>query len=155
MHKKYRVRLTDVERTDLIAVTGQQRVSARRRTRAQMLLLADRGATDRAIAEAFATHPRTVERLRQRAVEEGVEAALSDRSRPGAARKLSPSAEALLVAEACATPPAGREHWTMQLLADRLVDLKLVTSISDETVRRTLQKTTSSPGSSSSGASRP
>lgn len=83
----------------------------------------------------------TVHRTRQRCVEEGIELALKERPRQGRARKLEGKAEAFLVATACSDPPAGRESWTMQLLADRLVELNLVESLSDETVRRTLKKT--------------
>lgn len=84
----------------------------------------------------------TVERIRKRFVELGVAGALTERPRPGAKAKLDGKAEATLVAWACSTPPDDRKHWTMQLLADKLVELKLVDSISDETIRRTLKKTT-------------
>jgi transposase len=87
-----------------------------------------------------------VERIRQRFVEDGLEAALSERPRPGGQRKLAGTQEAFLIALACSTPPEGRTCWTMQLLADRLVELQVVEAISDETVRRTLKKTSSSRG---------
>jgi hypothetical protein len=86
-------------------------------------------------------------------VEEGLEAALSERPRPGKARLLSGRQEAHLIALACSEPPAGRARWTMQLLAGRLVELRIVERISDDTVRRTLKRGRSSPGSASSGAS--
>jgi transposase len=95
-----------------------------------------------------------VERTRQRFVEEELEAALSERPRPGQPRKLNGKKEALLVALACSDPPKGHQKWTMQLLADRLVELKVVDSIADETVRRVLKKTMSNPGRRSNGASR-
>jgi hypothetical protein len=98
---------------------------------------------------------RTIERLRQRAVTDGALVALDDRPRPGGTPKLDDRQLARLVAEACSDPPAGRSHWTMQLLADRLVALKVVDSISDETVRRGLKTRPSSPGSSNTGVSRP
>ena len=82
----------------------------------------------------------------------GAGAALQERPRPGAQPNLDSTPEALRVALACSAPPEGRERWTMQLLADRLVERKMVESISDETVRRVLKKTTLSPGRSSSGA---
>ncbi|NEP29597.1 MAG: helix-turn-helix domain-containing protein, partial [Moorea sp. SIO3I6] len=87
-----------------------------------------------------------VPRTRQRCVEEGLESALKERRRKGRTKLLQGKTEAFLVATACSEPPAGRESWTMQLLADRLVELNLVERISDETVRRTLKKTTSNLG---------
>ena len=87
-----------------------------------------------------------MERIRQRFVEDGLEAALSERPRPGGQRKLAGKQEAFLSALACSTPPEGRTCWPMQLLADRLVALQVVEAISDETVRRTLKKTSSSRG---------
>ena len=102
--------------------------------------------TDDAIAHALHIGTATVERLRKRFIEGGVAAALSDRPRPGGQRKLDGAAEATLVAWTCSTPPDERVRWTMQLLADKLVALNVVESISDETVRRTLKKTNSSPG---------
>jgi transposase len=138
----HRVRLTDTERRDLIHLTRRGEASTRRITRARVLLLADRGTTDAAIADALDLHPRTCQRLRQRACQDGVLAALDDRPRPGAARLLDATQEARLIALACTDAPDGRDHWTMQLLADHLVALGVVTAISDETVRRTLQQTT-------------
>jgi hypothetical protein len=95
-----------------------------------------------------------VRKLRKRFSEQGLEAALRERPRPGAVPKLRGKPEAFLIALTCSDPPQGREHWTMQLLADRLVELEWVDSISDETVRRVLKKTHSSRGRSSTGASR-
>ena len=118
---------------------------------AQTLVLADSGLSDRAIGEVLHVHPRTIERTRQRAVTEGIDAALVERPRPGAAPLLDADGELALTVLACSTPPDGREHWTMQLLADAMVALEVVPAISDETVRRTLKKTISSPGRSSSG----
>jgi transposase len=88
----------------------------------------------------------TVERVRERFVEEGLEAALSERPRPGARRELDSRQEAYLVALASSDPPEGKKHWSMQLLADRLVELEIVEEISDETVRRTLKRGPSSRG---------
>ena len=138
----HRVRLTDADRTTLIGLTRRGEASARRITRARILLLADRGTTDRAIADALDVHPRTCQRLRQRACQDGVLAALDDRPRPGAPRLLDDIQAAHLIALACSDAPDGREDWTMQLLADRLIELRIVDSISDETVRRTLKQTT-------------
>ena len=102
---------------------------------------ADEDATDAAIAEALHMSIRTVERTRQKFVEGNLATALSERPRPGAKRKLDAKGEAHLVALACSTPPEGQAVWTMWLLADELVALGLVDTISDETVRRTLKKT--------------
>jgi transposase len=140
MIKKYLVTLTDTERTTLHELTKKGTVAARKLTHAHVLLLADAGATDCAIAAALHIGRATVERIRKRLVEQGVDAALSERPRPGARRKLDGKAEATLVAWTCSTPPDDRSCWTMQLLADKLIELKLVTAISDETVRRTLKK---------------
>ena len=148
----YRVRLTAEERQDLTTVTRRGQAPARTIARARVLLLADRGLRDAEIATAVGVSERTVIRLRRRAAEEGVAAALVDRPRPGGAATLSGPQEAHLVAVACSTPPAGGRVWTMQLLADRLVELEVVESISDETVRRVLKKTISSPGASRCGA---
>ena len=141
MAKKYLVTLTDEERESLLGLTKKGTLAARKLTRAHILLQADAGATDEAIANALHTGTATVERIRKRFVEAGVEAALTERPRPGGQPKLDGKAEALLVAWTCSTPPDDRARWTMQLLADKLVELKLVESISDETVRRTLKKT--------------
>jgi transposase len=137
----HRVRLTAEERATLIGLTRRGESNTRRITRARVLLLADRGTTDRAIAEALTIHPRTCQRLRQRACQAGVLAALDDRPRPGAPRLLDDTQEAHLIALACSDAPDGRDDWTMQLLADRLIELQIVETISDETVRRVLKQT--------------
>jgi transposase len=146
MAKKYIVNLADDERAQLLALTKRGKVSARRLSRAHILLQADTGLSDDAIAQVLHIGTATVERIRKRFVEDGLEAALSERPRPGGQRKLDGKQEAFLIALACSTPPEGRTCWTMQLLADRLVELRVVEAISDETVRRTLKKTSSSPG---------
>ncbi len=154
MAKKYVVDLTDEERASLQQLLKAGSNRARRLTRARILLLAAEDQTDEEIVSALKVGRSTVERTRRRFVEGGVERALYDRPRPGRARKLNGKQEALLVALACSDPPEGRERWTMQLLAGRLVELKVVDSISDETVRLTLKKTPSNRGRKSSGASR-
>jgi transposase len=146
MAKKYMVSLADDERAQLLALTKRGKVSARRLSRAHILLQADTGLSDDAIAQALHIGTATVERIRKRFVEDGLEAALSERPRPGGQRKLGGKQEAFLIALACSAPPEGRACWTMQLLADRLVELQVVEAISDETVRRTLKKTSSSRG---------
>jgi len=110
-------------------------------TRARILLLSAEGKTDTFVADALKVNPQTVRNIRKRFAEEGLEVALRERPRPGARPKLDAKGEAFLIALACSDPPEGREHWTMQLLADRLVELGVVDSISDETVRRVLKKT--------------
>jgi transposase len=153
MNKRYIVDLTADERTDLLALVGKGMAPARKLTRARILLLADEGKTDEEIADALHVHRVTVERTRRRFVEGGAERALNEQSRPGGRPKLDGRQEAMLVALACSQAPEGRSRWTLQLLADRLVELAVVDGISDETVRRTLKKTRSSPGARSSGAS--
>lgn len=146
MKKKYIVTLADDERAQLLALTKRGKVSARRLSRTHILLQADTGLSDDAIAQALHIGTATVERIRKRFVEDGFEAALSERPRPGGQRKLAGKQEAFLIALACSAPPEGRACWTMQLLANRLVELQVVEAISDETVRRTLKKTSLSRG---------
>lgn len=153
--KKYLVKLSPEERADLEALTRKGATSARRMKRALVLLAADEGDNDGAIAAKARVHRTTVEHIRKRFVEEGLDAALSERPRPGKARLLDGRQEAYLIALACSAPPGGRTAWTLTLLAHRLVELGVVTSISRETVRRTLKKGASSPGSTSSGVSPP
>jgi transposase len=141
MIKRYLVKLTRRERADLLALLNKGIASARKLTRARILLAADEHKTDAEIACALHVHPATVERTRRRFVDGRIAGALSEKPRPGGRPKLDGKQEAFLVALACSTPPTGRGHWTMQLLADRLVELGLVAAISDETVRRTLKKT--------------
>lgn len=140
MNKRYVVDLTADERAELLTLLTKGVAPARKLTRARILLLADEGGTDGAIAAALHVHPATVERTRRRFVEGGLETALTEAPRPGGRPKLDGKQEAFLVALACSTPPEGRARWTMQLLADRLAELELVDAISDETVRRTLKK---------------
>jgi transposase len=146
MAKRYIVTLTEDERAHLLTLTKKGKVSARQLTRAHILLQADAGGIDTVIAGALHVAIATVERVRKRFVEEGLEAALRERPRPGGQRKLDGKQEAFLIALACSTPPEGRTSWTMQLLAHQLVELRVIDAISDETVRRTLKKTRSSRG---------
>lgn len=152
MAVKYTVNLTEEERDQLINLTKKGKNSSRVFKRAQILLLAEEDYQDVEIADILKVGESTIHRTRQRYVEEGVCLALVERPRPGRPGKLSPQAEALLIAQACSDPPQGRNCWTMQLLADSLVTLDLVESISDETVRQTLKKPKSNLGSNSSGA---
>ena len=149
---KYAVSLTEAERAQLRTLVGCGVAPARMLTRARVLLKADQGEggaawADTAVAGALEIHPTTVARIRRQFVEHGLEVAL-ERKRPDRvyARALDGAAEAHLVTLACAKPPAGRERWTLRLLADELVRLEVVPTVSYETVRRTLQQTTSSHG---------
>ena len=149
---KYAVDLSEAERAELRTLVGSGVAPARMLTRARILLKANQGEggpgwSDEAIAGALEVHPTTVARVRRTYVERGVAAAL-ERKRPDRvyARVLDGTAEAHLVAVACAQPPAGRERWTLRLLADELVRLEVVPAVSHETVRRTLKQTSSNPG---------
>ena len=146
MPKKYVVTLSNAQRVELRARIRKGTAAARTLARARVLLLADDGWTDVQIATSVHVGTTTVERLRKRYVEHGLTATLRDRPRPGGVPKLDGKQEALLVALACSEPPADRTHWTMQLLADKLVAIGAVDTISDETVRRVLKKTTANRG---------
>ena len=138
---KYVVNLSTDERASLKQLVRQGHASARRLARARVLLKADEGLSDAAVAAALDIGIATVHRIRQRCVEEGLEAALAERPRKGASPLLSGKAQAHLIAEACSTPPDNRLRWTLRLLADRVVELKLAEHCSYETVRRVLKKT--------------
>lgn len=146
--KKYLVTLTPEERQHLTGLVSAGKRSARTVTRARILLKADQADggpawEDARIAEALGCGHRTVERVRERFVERGLEAALVHRpqDQPSRPRTLDGAAEARLLAVACSQPPAGRARWTLKLLANKLVELEVVEAISDETVRRALKKT--------------
>jgi transposase len=156
MHK-YVVRLDPEEREQLLALVNTGRAAAVKLLHARILLKADDDAggrrwTDAEIAEALDTSAATVHRVRQTWVEQGLEAALA-RKRPTGRqyRKLDGVQEAQLIAVACSAPPEGRVRWTLTLLADTLVELDIVDTISAECVRTTLKKTTSNRGSTSHG----
>jgi transposase len=149
--KKYLVTLTAEERRWLTGLVSAGKRSALAITRARILLKADQADggpawDDARIAEALDCGLRTVERVRQRFVERGLEQALGRKpqDRPSRERKFDGAAEARLIALACSAPPRGRTRWTMKLLADRLVELEVFDAVSDETVRRVLKKTSSS-----------
>ena len=159
--KKYKVTLTADERRALHDLIATGKAAARKLTHARILLKADVSDDglhwpDWRIADALEVGIDTVERVRQRFVEQGFDAALDRKKRltPPRAVKLDGRGEARLIALACSPPPEGRVRWTMKLLADRLVELEVVESISDETVRVALKKTSCSRTARSSGASR-
>lgn len=154
---KYIVQLNMEERDQLLAFVSTGRAAAAKLLHARILLKADGGAggrrwTDAEIADALDTSAATVHRVRQVFVEQGMEAALS-RQRPTGRqyRKLDGAQEAQLIAVACSAPPAGRARWTLRLLADKLVELVIVDTISPECVRTTLKKMCSNHGSRSNG----
>jgi transposase len=145
--KRYKVTLTPPEREELTRLVNTGSGQARRLRRARILLLADEaqengGWKDADIAQALGAHPRTVERIRQTCVEEGLEAALNH-TKPVKTRSkvLDGAAEAHLIHLACTQAPDGHEHWTMQMLAAKLIELEVVETVSRETVRTTLKKT--------------
>ena len=140
--KKYIVTLTNEERQELLALTRAGKISARKMKRAQILLKANENWKDKDIIAALNTSRSTVERIRKRYVEGGLEKALNEEPRPGAKRKLDGRAEAYLIALACSDPPDDSDHWALRLLADELIEVGLVESISHEAVRQYLKKTT-------------
>jgi transposase len=153
MAKRYIVRLTDEERSQLRELLARERLAAQKRMRAQMLLKADAGKdgpawADTRIAEAFEVSVVTVEKVRKRYVLEGLDAAIERKKqcRPSRRRVLDGEKEARLVALCCGKVPAGRGRWTLRMLADELVELQIVDHVSHETVRQALKKTSYSLG---------
>jgi transposase len=151
--KKYKVTLTDEGRKSLQSLIAAGKAAALKLTHARILLKADAAPggpawTDARIAEALDVDVTTVERVRERFVEQGLDAALcrKKQERPSRMRTLDGQAEARLIALACSQPPGGRARWTLRLLADKLVELEIVDTVSTETVRRLLKKTNSSRG---------
>lgn len=142
MGKRLAIELSKTDRDELTNLTRKGKASARTINRARILLLADEGRAESEISEILGTSGNTIWRTKKRYNEGGLDWALYDQPRPGAPRKLDGKQEAFLVALACSDLPEGREVWTMQLLADELVELGMVESISDETIRTTLKKTT-------------
>lgn len=153
MAKKYIVTLTEDEQQKLKNHISQGINGARSIRRAHILLQANEGLKDEDIADQQRCGESTVQRTRQRYVEEGLPSALFDKPKSGKPEKLTSKAKAHLVALACSEPPEDRAVWTLRLLGDQLVKLALVDSISPECVRTYLKKTNVSPGSTNSGAS--
>ncbi len=139
--KKYLINLSEEERENLLQTTHKGTLRARKFKRAMILLKANEGFSDPQIMTALNVSRPCVERIRKRFVADGVERALNEDPRPGQKRKLDGRAEATLIATACSDAPNGHERWTLRLLAGKLVQLDLVDTISYETVRRTLKKT--------------
>lgn len=140
--KKYIVKLEASERNQLLEMTRKGTIGARKMKRAQILLKADEGWKDADIIKALNTNRSTVERTRKRLVEGGLDKALNEDPRPGQRPKLDGKAEAHLIALACSDAPGGRDHWPLRLLADKLVELGVVESVSHETIRQALKKMT-------------
>ena len=146
MQKKYVVRLTDQERSELESVVKKWKGTGQKVRRAQILLKADADGpnwTDRQIAEAFSCRTKTVENVRQRLVERGFEEVLNraKRATPPTAKILDGKQEAQIIAMRLGSPPKGYGNWTLRLLARKVVELEIVETVSHETVRRTLKKT--------------
>lgn len=148
MNKRYIVKLDKNERKELSQLIKTEKIAAKKRNHAQVLLLADSGKhgpawKDKAIAEACQVAEQTVENIRKRLVLEGLESALSRKKqlRPSRQRILDGEKEAKVVATCCGSAPAGRARWTLRLLTERVVELNIVESVSHETVRRCLKKT--------------
>jgi transposase len=146
--RKSKVSLTARQRRDLEKLAGTGRESARKIIRARILLKADLGETDQEVAEALDVGVATVERVRRRFAACGVDGAVQRKPQPPRPqkRRLDGEGEAKLVMLACSTPPDGRDRWTLDLLAERMVKLNYAPALSGDTVGRTLKKTTSSRG---------
>ena len=151
--KKFIVSFPDEERQELASYINRGTHSARLINRARILLLADEGVSDPQIAKQVGVCFGTVFRIRRRYCTEGLQAALTEKPRPGAPKKFSGRDEANLTVLACTNPPKGYQRWTHRLLADKFVELEGVPAISYRTVGRLLKKTTSNPGKSANGAS--
>ena len=151
--EQYAVRLTLGEREQLNRLVRSGKSSARIVVRGRILLKTDEGWTAPQVAAALDVAKSTVYRIKRRYAEEGLDSVLQDRVQANRFRKLDDRGEAHLIALACSDAPEGHDHWTLQLLADRMVELELVESLSYETVRLKLKKTSSSRGGSSSDAS--
>ena len=153
VQEKYQVKLTSEEKRHLRKVVRSGRRSAQANTRARVLLKLDEGWTAPQVASAMEVTERTVFRIKRRFAEEGLAETLHRRNQVNRYRKVDQRVEAHLIALACSPAPEGHDHWELRLLADRMVELGLVESLSHETVRLHLKKTRSSRGRSSSGVS--
>lgn len=155
MAKKYVVKLTAEERLELEELTKKKKADAKKVAKAHVLLKADEGWLDEAIVSAYNLSLRTVQRIREQFVEEGIEAVFNRKPTSRVyRRKIEGKEEAHLIALCCSDPPEGHARWTLQMLADKLVSLEIVESVSADTVGRTLKKTNLSLGVTKSGVSR-
>ena len=137
MFKKYIINLSIDQKEQLEQLSNKGKISVRKYKRIQVLLMSDAGYKDEEIATTLKISVDTIERVRKKFVLLGLAEALNEKLRPGQPKKLVGIEVAFLIATACSDPPNGKSNWTMQLLADKLVQLSVVDSISDETVRRT------------------
>src|SRR5713101_874824 len=152
MSIKPKIRLRAAQRRKLLTMVRTGKRAARQILYAHILLKCAAGWTDEQIVEALYTSHDTIQRTRLRFIHGGLASALVEQPRPGAPLKLTTNQETLLIALACSQPPAGRRRWTVRLLAERAVKLKMVAQIAPETVRQFLKKTKSSRGNSKAGA---
>ena len=152
-NEKHIVHLSAEEKNAVRRLTATGKSSARKIKRAAILLMSDAGQPDETIKTALQTSLSTINRTRKRYVEAGLEGALTEQPRTGRPLAFDGKVEAQMIAIACSKAPNGRKHWTMQLIADRIVELKTVERISDESVRLRLKKVKSSLGNISSGDS--
>jgi transposase len=155
MSEKLEVRLRSGQRKKLLRIVKTGKRKAREILYAHILLKAAGDWTDGAIAQAFDVSAKTVQRIRERFVREGLEAALMERERPGQPIKVTSTQEAMLVALACSQPPSGHRRWTVRLLASEAVERQIVSKLLPETMRQILKKTNSSHGKSKVGAALP
>jgi transposase len=139
--KQYHINLCEEERQELEGMTRKGKIKARQMKRAMILLKANEGLCDPQIMAALDVSRPCVERIRKRYVLGGLQKALNEDPRPGQQRKLDGRGEAVLLATACSQVPEGHEHWTLRLLAGKMVELAVVDSISYETIRQVLKKT--------------
>ena len=153
MPKRHLVQLTEDQRSELDRWEAGP-LTRRQRNRALILLRADAGETDEEIVEGVGVSLGTVANVRRRFAAGGLAAALHEKPRPGAKPTLDGKAEAIVIATACSPVPEGRATWTARMIADRLVELQVVESVSEDTILRVLKKVTSSRGRRSRGASR-
>jgi transposase len=151
---KYVVELKTHEEAFLHHLISQGKPSARKATRARILLKANEGFKDEQIAQALDVSTATVSRTRQKYVESDLDTAISDKAHAARPKKIEGQQEAIIIATACSEVPDGHDHWTVRMLADRAVELGFVESVSPETIRKVLKKTNLSPGASNNGVSR-
>lgn len=151
---KYVVELKTHEEAFLHHLISQGKPSARKATRARILLKASEGFKDEQIAQALDVSTATVSRIRQKYVESDLDTAINVKAHAARPKKFEGQQEALIIATACSEVPDGHDHWTVRMLADKVVELGFVESVSPETIRKVLKKTNLSPGARSNGASR-
>lgn len=141
MKKRIRIQLKDKDRNQLKTIISKGREKARKITRCRILLLSDKKEPNSKIAKILDVALPTIRRIQQRYVEDNLDAAIEERSRPGKPPKFSGKQQAKITALACSTPPEGRSRWTLRLLADKVVELELVDDISHKTIGEILKKT--------------